>query len=143
MSDERGEPAAPSPHRTINPESLGRPWGFSHAVAPGPGRAVYLAGQTGHGPDDSLPDGLVEQFDAACRNVVAALVAAGGRPEHLVSMQIFTTDLAGYVADAKDIGRAYRVHFGRHFVATGLFQVSALIGGAKVELMCVAVIPES
>ncbi len=143
MSDERQEPAAPSPHHTINPESLGRPWGFSHAVVPGPGRAVYVAGQTGHGPDDFLPDGLVEQFDVACRNVVAVLVATGARPEHLVSMQIFTTDLAGYVANAKEIGRAYRRHFGRHFVATGLFEISALIGGAKVELMCVAVIPES
>jgi enamine deaminase RidA (YjgF/YER057c/UK114 family) len=143
MSEEGQESAAPSPHRTINPESLGRPWGFSHAVAPGPGRTVYLAGQTGHGPDDSLPQGLAAQFDAACRNVVAALVAAGGRPEHVVSMQIFTTDLAGYVADAKDVGRAYRAHFGRHFVATGLFGISALIGGAKVEIMCVAVIPES
>ena len=113
MSDEDEEQAAPSPHLKFNPESLGHSWGFSHAVSPGPGRAVYLAGQTGHGPGDFLPDGLVEQFDAACRNVVAALVAAGGRPEHLVSIQIFTTDLGRYVTDSKDIGRAYRRHFGR------------------------------
>ncbi len=130
-----------SEHRAINPDSLGRAWGFSHVVVPAPGRTIYLAGETGHGPDDSIPDGLVEQFDAACANVLGALAAAGARPQDLVSMQIFTTDLAGYLRASKQIGRAYRSHFGRHFAATALLEVSGLVGGAKVELVCVAVLP--
>lgn len=131
-----------SPHRTLNPDTLSPPWGFSHAVVPAPGRNVYLSGQTGHAPDDSIAEDLAEQFDAAAANVVLALSAAGGRPEHLVSMQIFVTDLGEYVARAKEIGAAYRRNFGRHYGGTALIGVKELVGGAKVELMCVAVIPE-
>ena len=36
------------------------------------------------------------------------------------------TDLEGYLADSKAIGQAYRAHFGRHFGATALIEVSRL-----------------
>ncbi len=132
-----------SPHRLVNPGGLEPPRGYSHAVVPTAGKTIYLAGQTGHRADGTLPgDHIVDQFDAAAGNVVTALAAAGARPEHLVSMQIFTTDLEGYLAASKRIGEVYRRHFGRHFAATALIGVSALADRAKVELMCVAVIPE-
>ncbi len=137
------EDVTASPHRIINPPALERPSGYAHAVVPAPGRTIYLAGQTAHGLDGSLPGGgIVEQFDVAASHVVIALQAAGAGPEHLVSLQIFVTDLEGYLADSKAIGRAYRAHFGRHFGATALIEVSRLAGQAKVELMGVAVVPE-
>ena len=132
----------PSPHSIVNPRSLPDPSGYSHAVVAASGRTVYVAGQTAHGRDGTIPDGLVEQFDAAAANVVTALDAAGARPNHLVSMLIFTTDLAGYLAASEPIGRAYRRHFGNHFGAKGLIEVKGLVGGATIELVCVAVIPE-
>jgi len=138
-----GEDITASPHRIVNPDALERPSGYAHAVVPVQGRTIYVAGQTAHGTDGSLPgEGIVEQFDAAAAHVVIALEAAGARPEHLVSLQIFVTDLDGYLADSKAIGRAYRAHFGRHFGATALVEVSRLAGEAKVELICVAVVPE-
>jgi enamine deaminase RidA (YjgF/YER057c/UK114 family) len=138
-------PQSGSPHGVVNPESLAPPHGFSHAVVPAPGRTIYLAGQTAHGPDGSLPEGgVVEQFDAAAGNVVRALEAVGGRAEHLVSMQIFVTDVAAYRASHEEIGAAYRRHFGRHFPAAALLEVTRLFDeAAEVELMCVAVIPDA
>jgi enamine deaminase RidA (YjgF/YER057c/UK114 family) len=130
-----------SPHRPINPESLGRPWGFSHAIVPAPGRTIYLAGETAHRADDSLPEGVVEHFDGAAANVVTALAAAGARPEHVVSMQVFVTDLSAYLENAEEIGRRYRRHFGRHYPAMALVEVKGLVGGATVEIMCTAVVP--
>ena len=130
-----------SPHRTLNPQGMGRPWGFSHVVVPADGRTIYLSGQTGHGADDGIAEGLAEQFEAACANVVLALEAAGARPEHLVQLQIFTTELERYVAQAKVIGQVYRRHFGRHYAATALIEVKGLVAGAKVELLAVAVVP--
>ena len=135
--------AGETPHELVNPASLAPPVGYSHAVVAAPGRQVFLGGQAGHGPDGSLPEGgLVEQFDAACANVAAALRAAGGRPGHIVSMQIFVTDAGEYRANLGPIGDAWRRHFGRHFPATGLFEVRGLFDPrAMVELMAMAVVP--
>ena len=49
---------------------------------------------------------LAEQFDVAAGNVVAALRAAGGTPEDIVSMQIFVTDVAEYQAALRELGAA-------------------------------------
>jgi enamine deaminase RidA (YjgF/YER057c/UK114 family) len=130
-----------SPHEIRNPESLPRPAGFSHAVVAQAGRTVYIAGQTAQRPDGSIAEGAIaEQFDIAARNVVLALEAAGAHPHDLVSMQIFVTDITGYLGELKEIGEAYRRHFGRHYPAMALLEVRRLFDpAAKVELMCIAV----
>ena len=130
-----------SPHEIRNPETLPPPMGFSHAVVALTGRTVYLAGQTAQRPDGSLVAGtMAEQFDVAAGNVVLALEGAGARPQDLVSMQIFVTDIAEYQRLSKEIGVAYRRHFGRHYPAMALLEVSRLFDPqASVELMCVAV----
>ena len=130
-----------SPHEIRNPESLPRPSGFSHAVIAQAGRTVYLAGQTAQRPDGAIVAGTVaEQFDVAAGNVVLALEAAGAHPQDLVSIQIFVTDLAEYQRVSKQIGETYRRHFGRHYPAMALLEVSRLFDPkAKVELMAIAV----
>jgi enamine deaminase RidA (YjgF/YER057c/UK114 family) len=56
-------------------------------------------------------------------------------------MQIFVTDVTEYQRTSKQIGDAYRRHFGRHYPATALLEVSRLFDPkAKVELMAIAVI---
>jgi enamine deaminase RidA (YjgF/YER057c/UK114 family) len=132
-----------SPHLPINPETLPPPMGFSHVIAAEPGRTLFIAGQAGHLSDGTLAGSdLVEQFDQAAANVVEALRAADARPEHLTWMQIFVTDAVAYRDALEEIGSVYRQHFGRHYPAMGLFEVAGLFDPeAKVELMCVAVIP--
>jgi enamine deaminase RidA (YjgF/YER057c/UK114 family) len=130
-----------SPHEIRNPETLPPALGFSHAVIAQQGRTVYLAGQTAQQPDGSIVGGtMAEQFDVAAGNVVKALDAAGAHPHDLVSMQIFVTDVAEYQRTSKQIGEAYRRHFGRHYPAMALLEVSRLFDpAAKVELMAIAV----
>lgn len=132
-----------SPHRLINPADMPDPIGFSHAVVPAPGTTVYLGGQTAHGADGRLQgESLVEQLDAAAANVVRALEAAGGGPEHLVSIHIYTTEVEAYRRLLKELGQAWRRRFGDHFPAVALFGVEALFDPlAKLELVAVAVIP--
>ncbi|HEX2088923.1 MAG TPA: RidA family protein [Actinomycetota bacterium] len=129
-------------HRIVNPESLVAPSGYSHAVVAAPGRTIYLAGQTAHVPGEETPEDIVKQFDRAARKVVIALETAGGRPDDLVSMQIFTTDLADYLSKSKEVGDVYQKHFGKHYPAAALIEVKSLVGGAKVELSSIAVVPE-
>jgi len=133
----------PTPHGLVNPEALLAPQGFSHAVVPAPGRTVYLGGQTGHRADGSIDEGLVAQFDQAASNVVEALRAAGGQPEHLVSVQIFVTDGAEYRSSLAEIGEAWRRHLSRHYPAVSLFEIAGLFDPRSlVELVGIAVVPE-
>jgi enamine deaminase RidA (YjgF/YER057c/UK114 family) len=133
-----------SPHRTVNPEGLAPPVGFAHAVVAAPGRTVYLGGQAAQGPDGAIVGAtLVEQFEVAAANLVAALTAAGGSPEHLVSLLIYTTEIDRYRASLGELGAAYRRHLGRHYVATALLEVAGLFDpAAKVELVGTAVVPD-
>jgi enamine deaminase RidA (YjgF/YER057c/UK114 family) len=134
-----------TPHRLINPLELAAPAGFSQAVAAAPGRLVFVAGQVANDADGRVVGkALEEQFDLAARNVVLALEAAGARPEHVVSLQIFTTDVEGYRERSREIGAAYRRHFGRHYPAMALLGVTRLFDPeARVELVATAVVPEA
>ena len=131
-----------SSHEIVNPESLARPVGFSHAVAAASGRTIHLAGQIGSDVDGTLvSDDLVAQFEKACANLLLALEAAGGRATDMVSMQIFVTDVADYRARSKELAGAYRASFGKHYPAMALTGVKGLFEPrAKVEVLGVAVI---
>jgi enamine deaminase RidA (YjgF/YER057c/UK114 family) len=126
-----------SGHRIVNPPELPEPSGYAHAVVAAPGRAVYLGGQTGAG------ETLAEQLDAAAETLVAALRAAGGEPDDLVSLVVFTTDMDEYRASLRELGDVWRRHFGKRYPAMALIGASALFEpDARVELMGVAVVPE-
>jgi enamine deaminase RidA (YjgF/YER057c/UK114 family) len=132
-------------HKIVNPESLAAPVGFTHALVASRGTTVYLGGQAGIDASGAVvASGLIEQFDTAAANVVTALEAAGAQPDHLVSMQIFVTSAEEYRRSLSELGEVYRKHFGRHYPAVALLEVTGLFDrDAKVELVCIAVIPET
>ncbi len=104
---------------------------------------MHLGGQTAQGPDGAIVGTtLAEQFDVAAGNVVTALAAAGAAPDQLVSLIIYTTDVAAYRAALKELGPLWRKHFGRHYPAVALLGVAALFDDdATIELVGTAVIP--
>jgi enamine deaminase RidA (YjgF/YER057c/UK114 family) len=124
----------------INPPTLPRPVGFSHAVRAG--QTVYLAGQTALGADGTIVgETIVEQFEVAASNLIAALQGAGGVAEDLVTLQVFVTDVSEYKGSLPELDGVWRRRFGRHYPAMGLFGVTELFDvEAKVELMGVAVL---
>jgi enamine deaminase RidA (YjgF/YER057c/UK114 family) len=86
-------------------------------------------------------ESLVEQFDSAAGRLVTALRAAGGVPDNLVSLVVYTTDIDDYRASTRELGEVWRKHFGRRYPAMALIGVSALFDpAARVELMGVAVL---
>jgi enamine deaminase RidA (YjgF/YER057c/UK114 family) len=125
----------------VTAPELAPPVGYAHAVVAS-GRTVYLGGQTALGPDGTIRgETFVEQFDVAAGNVVAALRAAGGKPEDLVQVLLFVTDVAEYKASLRQLGDVWKRHFGRHYPAMALLGVTALFDeAAKVELVATAVI---
>lgn len=130
-------------HWLINPEALAPPSGYAHVVVANPGRAVHVAGQIASAPDGSVIVGsLVEQFGVALDNVVTALAAAGAEPHDVVSMQIFTIDIAAYRAVRRELGEGYRARFGGHYPAMAVLGVTELFDpNALVEVVAIAVVP--
>lgn len=132
-----------TPHEIVTAPGLAEPVGFAHAVVAGPGRTVHLGGQTAQGQDGAIVGTtLVEQFDVAAGNVVAALTAAGATPDHLVSLIIYTTSVSEYRRSLGELGPVWRRHFGRHYPAVALLGVTELFDeAAKIELIGTAVVP--
>jgi enamine deaminase RidA (YjgF/YER057c/UK114 family) len=128
----------------VTAPELAPPVGYAHAVVGAPGgRTVHLGGQTALGPDGGIRgETLVEQFDVAAGNVIAALRAAGGAPDQLVQMLVFVTDVAEYKASLRELGEVWERRFGRRYPAMALFGVTALFDErARVELVATAVVP--
>ncbi len=72
---------------------------------------------------------------------VIEVLARLGKPEDLVSLQVFVTAVAEYKDSLMALGAVWRRHFGRRYPAMGLFGVTELYDpAAKVELMGVAVV---
>jgi enamine deaminase RidA (YjgF/YER057c/UK114 family) len=127
----------------VNPSVLAAPSGYSHGTLAG--HTLYLGGQTALDADLRIvPGGIVAQFRQSFSNLLTVLRAAGGIPEDLVSITIYLTDIPGYQAHGKEIGRVWRELAGPVYPAmagigtTALWQPEALI-----EILGVAVIPGS
>lgn len=78
----------------INPPELAEPAGYAHVVVATGTRRVYVAGQTGVGPDGVVVGSdLVSQTAQAFRNVATALAAGDASWDHVVKMNIL---IVGY-----------------------------------------------
>jgi enamine deaminase RidA (YjgF/YER057c/UK114 family) len=129
----------------VNPPSLARPSGFSHAVIAIGGRLVFLAGQTAQDGAGSIAGATVaEQFEQALANLLTALTAAGGQPADLASLTIYAVDLADYRAHSAEIGAIWRRLAGRDYPAMAAIGVSRLWDAAAlVEIQGYAVLPSA
>jgi enamine deaminase RidA (YjgF/YER057c/UK114 family) len=129
--------------KTINPESLGRPRGYSNGLLTEPGaRLLFIAGQIGwDGEQRLVSEDFVEQFDRALRNLLAVVSEAGGAADGVARLVVYVTDKREYAARTGEIGARWRALMGRHFPAMTLVEVSALLeDGAKVEIEGIAVL---
>ncbi len=128
----------------IQPKGWAKPRGYANGIAAS-GRFVFIAGQVGWDPVNpvpTFPSTFVEQFDRALGNVMAVLLEAGGKPEHLANMTVYVTDKHEYIDALVEVGAAWRKHVGKHYPAMALVQVAALLDDrAKVEIQAHAVLP--
>ncbi|MDQ3735278.1 MAG: RidA family protein [Actinomycetota bacterium] len=129
----------------VNPPELAKPSGFSHAVIAAPGcRVVFLAGQTAMDADGQIigTGDVVAQFEQALGNLLTALRAAGGQPEHLTSLTIYAVDLADYKAHAREIGGVWRRLIGTDYPAMAGIGIARLWDDeALVEVQGIAALP--
>jgi len=129
----------------VNPPELAAPSGFSHAVvAPAGARIVFLAGQTAMDSNGAIiaTGDVVAQFERALGNLLTALQAAGGRPEHLTSLTIYAVDLADYKAHSSEMGHVWRRLIGTDYPAMAGIGIARLWDDtALVEVQGIAAVP--
>jgi 2-iminobutanoate/2-iminopropanoate deaminase len=115
--------------------------GASHAVRAG--GFVFVSGQTGHHPDSGeLVDGLAAQTRRLFANVDAILAAAGCTNAALVAVTLKFVDLA-FFREVDAIYIRWLPPASEVVLPTSTaFAVSALPGGALVELDAVAALPD-
>jgi enamine deaminase RidA (YjgF/YER057c/UK114 family) len=129
--------------RTILPEGWPRPKGYANGMA-AEGELLAIAGQVAWDEREQIvSESFVAQFRKALENVVAVVIAAGGAPEHLVSITIYVTRREDYADALAEIGAVWREVVGRHYPAMALVVVAGLLEtGALVEIQGLAVLPE-
>lgn len=114
----------------------------SAVILPSNVRTVVTAGQTGYTPDMTLPEDLTEQYVQAFQNVIDSLAAAGVK-DGFNSVYQMTSYHVGALDEAVD--KALEVvigkFFGKNRPAWAGVGVLSLAGGAKVEIMAYAVLP--
>jgi len=106
------------------------------------GRFVFLAGQTGTDSSGRIvPGGVVAQFEQALANLLTALRAAGGAPDHLTTLTVYACDLEDYRMHAREMGEVWRRMVGSDYPAMAAIGVSRLWdAAASVEIQGIAVL---
>ncbi len=108
---------------------------YCHATRAGD--RIWISGTVGVDAAGNIPDDTVEQFRVAMDNLDQVLRAAGGRPEHIVKVTLYLTD----VEDRQRINPIRQEYWGEHRPASTLVGVAALaLPGLKIEIDAEAVI---
>ena len=83
--------------KTRNPSTVAPPAAkYSHSVeVPPNARWLFTAGQVGNMLDGSVPDGFEAQHEQLWKNTIAILADAGFGPEHIVRINVYSTQPEG------------------------------------------------
>ena len=103
---------AASPNlRFINPSTLAKPPGYTHVIeVTGPGRTVYIAGQTGRDATGKLagaPGEFRAQATQAFENLKNALAAVGANFEHVVKLNNYLVDITAHFPTYREVRDKY------------------------------------
>lgn len=110
---------------------------FSPAVRAGD--VLYVSGQIGVSPEGHLPDDLTLQADYALDNIATSLALAGATMDDVAKCTVMLTDMSQWAA--------FNAIYVRHFrplrlPARSAMGVTALALGAKLEIECIAYLPQ-
>jgi enamine deaminase RidA (YjgF/YER057c/UK114 family) len=126
--------------RFINPQTLGKPPGYTHVVeATAPGRIVYIAGQLGVDRDGKVVGDIRAQAEQTFENLKAALAAVGADFHDVVKLNNYLADRA-HLATFREVRDSYLPAANRP--ASTTIAISGLAReGALIEIEAVAVLP--
>ena len=133
-------PAADRP-TVLQPPGWPVPKGYANGMI-AEGRVLVTGGVVGWNEQGMFPDGFVAQARQTLQNIKAILKEGGAEPHHLVRLTWYVVDIDEYLANLRELGRAYREVLGTHYPAMALVQVVRLVEReARVEIEATAILP--
>jgi enamine deaminase RidA (YjgF/YER057c/UK114 family) len=130
------------PFDQIESPDLAAPNGhFSQATVATPGRLVFISGMTARRADGTIAGvgDITEQTHQVCRNLAAAVAAAGGTLGDIARVDVYVRDMADFAA----------IHAVRRRYFTGPPPASTMVAVAGfvrdeylIEINAIAVLPE-
>jgi 2-iminobutanoate/2-iminopropanoate deaminase len=127
--------------RALSPSSIRPPLAnYSHGIAvPAGHRLVFVAGQLGIAPDESLPEGSEAQADICFANIAAILAEDGMTLANVVRLSVYVT--------AREHMQGYRRARDRQFPGTPPTTTLLMISGLAlpefvIEIEAIAAAPE-
>jgi enamine deaminase RidA (YjgF/YER057c/UK114 family) len=137
-----GEPSIPNDApEVLHPKHWPVPKGYANGMM-ADGRILVTGGIVGWDETGAFPDGFVAQARRTFENICAILAEGGAGPRHIVRLTWYVVDIEEYLANLRDLGRAYREVFGTHYPAMALIQVVRLVEKeARLEIEATAVVP--
>jgi reactive intermediate/imine deaminase len=139
-ADEAGEASSGALFETYTREetkALGLP--FSEAVRAG--NILYLSGQIGVKPGtlELVPGGMEAEARQTMENIGEVLAHYGADFSHIAKCTVMLADMSEWA----DFNKVYVTYFGDGpFPARSAFGASGLALGGKLEVECMAVLPE-
>ena len=125
----------------IQPEGVARLPVFSSAVKSG--NLIFLSGAIGARPGMNPPQlvegGVVPETHQTMQNIIAVLDAAGATLLDVIKCTVFLADIDDYAA----VNEAYVQYFPTDPPARSAVAGSGLALGARVEIECIAAVPEA
>jgi 2-iminobutanoate/2-iminopropanoate deaminase len=128
--------AADKPQFFNSPGALALDRPFSEAVRAGD--FLFLSGAIGEVDGKLVPGGIEPEARQTLKNIQRVLEASGASLADVVKCTVFLADIAEWPA----FNSVYREFFKKPFPARSAFAASGLAMNARVELECIAYLPQ-
>ncbi|MDQ7909568.1 RidA family protein [Phytohabitans sp. ZYX-F-186] len=112
---------------------------FSQATVAGPGRLVFISGMTARRADGTIAGvgDITEQTHQVCRNLAAAVEAAGGTLDDIARVDVYVRDIGDFAA----IHEVRRRYFTGEPPASTMVEVSRFVhDDYLIEINAIAVL---
>ena len=126
--------------RSLNPQTLSTPTGYSHVVEVSGGRTIYVAGQVAFDKSGSVvgKGDFAVQTTQVFENLKSALAAVGATFDNVVKVNTYVTDMSQIQALQEIRGKYY----GKNAPASTLVEIGRLAHpDLMIEIEAIAVLP--
>jgi reactive intermediate/imine deaminase len=126
--------------RSLNPQTLSTPTGYSHVVEVSGGRTIYIAGQVAFDKSGTVvgKGDFAAQTTQVFENLKSALAAVGATFDNVVKVNTYVTDMSQIQALREIRGKYY----GKNAPASTLVEIGRLAHpDLMIEIEAIAVVP--